>query len=611
MPGIQDLLHKLEEGGGQRHIRSALTLLVLLFVFFGYNIRSFRNMNTMEAMDSAQLARNISQGEGYTTKFIRPLSVQLLRQKTLGGAEGLAVLEVEDAGYLKRPHPDISNPPVYPLVLAGLMKILPFHHDCLTPRPFWYRDAKFWRSQPDFLISLFNQLLMVLTLVATWFLTRRLFDEEAAWIATLCLLGVELLWRFSVSGLSTMLLILIMSGVLWMLCLLESEARQPRRGLKGVLLFSVALGILLGLGALTRYSFLWMILPATVFLLLFGAKHRFLSSGVVVGVFLLLLLPWVARNLHQSGLPFGTATYAPIEGTPGYQGYTLPRSLDADVSTSDILPLRHKFMANLRTLFDQDILGFGGTWLPWFFLVGLMVAFRNPATQRLRYFVLMSLVTLVVVQAIGRTQLSVDSPTVNSENLLVLLLPAVIVYGVAFFLMLLDNIKWTVAVGRRLAIITFVVLAALPLILTLAPPRPFAVAYPPYYPPHIQKVSSWMKPDELLMSDVPWAVAWYGDRQCLWLTLDLKDDFYAINDYQKPIRGLFLTAVTMDAKFVSNFLRSDDFSWGDFVLRSMYKSELPNDFPLRSATRESLFWPEEFFLTDWSRWMADGAESSP
>jgi len=559
-------------------------------------------MGTEEAMDTAQLARNIATGEGYTTKFVRPFSVQLHRQQSLEGSEGAGALEINDPGYLKRPHPDISNAPVYPVVLAGLMKVLPFNYDCQTSRPFWYRNAKFWRHQPDFLISLFNQLLMVAMLVTLWFLTRRLFDEEAAWIATLCLLGVELLWRFSVSGLSTMLLLLFVSGILWVVHLLEVEAREPKRGIKGIVLLSVALGLLVGLGSLTRYSFLWMILPVTAFLLIFGGRFRFLSSGVVFGVFLLVLLPWIVRNMHQSGLPFGTATYAPIELTGDYTGDKLQRSLHADVSASDFLGVRYKFITNLRSMVQEEILSLGGTWLVWFFLVGLMVGFRNVGTRRLRFFILMAFATLVIVQAIGRTHLSTDSPKVNSENLLILLLPAMVIYGIAFFLMLLDNIPWKELMFRKAAIVAFILLAALPLIFTLAPPRPNAVNYPPYYPPHIQQVSQWMKPEELMMSDVPWAVAWYGDHQCIWLTLNLDEDFYSINDYQKPIQGLFLTAVTMDAKFVSNFVRSGNFSWGDFVLQSMYKSQLPRDFPLRSAPKGILFWPEEIFLSDWNRW---------
>ena len=45
-----------------------------------YDWRCYRNMNTAEAMDSAQVARNLAEGHGFTTLFIRPLSLYLLEQ---------------------------------------------------------------------------------------------------------------------------------------------------------------------------------------------------------------------------------------------------------------------------------------------------------------------------------------------------------------------------------------------------------------------------------------------------------------------------------------------------------------------------------------------------
>ena len=45
-----------------------------------YNLRAYRNFSTPEAMDSAQLARNIADGKGYTTLFIRPLSLYLVQE---------------------------------------------------------------------------------------------------------------------------------------------------------------------------------------------------------------------------------------------------------------------------------------------------------------------------------------------------------------------------------------------------------------------------------------------------------------------------------------------------------------------------------------------------
>jgi 4-amino-4-deoxy-L-arabinose transferase-like glycosyltransferase len=431
-----------------------------------------------------------------------------------------------------------------------------------------------------------------------------LFDEEAAWIATLCLLGVELLWRFSVSGLSTMLLLLIVSGLFWLMHLLETEARQQKPGLKRIVFLSVGAGLLVGLAALTRYSTLWMIIPVVAFLITFGARYRFLSSGIVVAVFLLLLLPWVGRNIHLSGLPFGTATHAVVETTPGgeYPEDELQRSLHADVQGSDYLQARYKLVQNLRTVAEEDLMNLGGTWVPWFFAAGLMVAFRNPATQRLRYFVLMALGTFVIVQALGKTKLSVDTPTVNSENLLILLLPALVIYGVAFFLMLLDNIRWSAPVFRRIVVVLFVIVSAMSLLLTLAPPRTNAVVYPPYFPPDIQKIGSWMKEDELMMSDIPWAVAWYGDRQCMWLTLNAQDDFYAINDYQKAVRGLYLSRATTDAKLFSVF-RGSELTWGRFAITAL-NNQVPEGFTLRSSVTPGRLLSGQVFLADWARWRA-------
>ena len=91
-----------------------------------------------------------------------------------------------------------------------------------------------------------------------------------------------------------------------------------------------------------------------------------------------------------------------------------------------------------------------------------------------------------------------------------------------------------------------------------------------------------MKENELMMSDVPWAVAWYGQRQCVWLTLNAQDDFFAINDYMKPVQALYLTPETMDGKFVSDWVRGGEHSWGSFVRSGVLQNQIPPGFPLRN-----------------------------
>ena len=150
------------------------------------------------------------------------------------------------------------------------------------------------------------------------------------------------------------------------------------------------------------------------------------------------------------------------------------------------------------------------------------------------------------------------------------------------------------------------------MIFALLPPRISPVIFPPYYPPEIQKISGWMKENELMMSDVPWAVAWYGQRQCVWLTLDPKDEFAAINKNMKPISALYLTPKTMDAKFISDWALARDKSWGNFIFMAVTQNQVPPDFPLRHAPAG--FLPERMFLADdqkrWKRQNETAAENS-
>ena len=98
-----------------------------------------------------------------------------------------------------------------------------------------------------------------------------------------------------------------------------------------------------------------------------------------------------------------------------------------------------------------------------------------------------------------------------------------------------------------------------------------------------------MKPDELMMSDVPWAVAWYGNRQSVWLSLDAQTDFFAIYDYVKPVQALYLTPLTMDGKFVTDWVQAHEFSWGNFVVDAAIKNQSLPAF--RSASRRPGFCP--------------------
>src|SRR5208283_1632382 len=227
---IQKLIHMLEIGTVSRYLRFVLLGLAIVALAFLYDLRAYRNLATQEAMDAAQLARNLAEGKGYTTRFIRPFSLYLVQShneaKAAAGSTSATNLDFAQIKY--RPHPDLSNPPVYPVMLAGLMKVRSFHYPVELHKPFWSENGHFWRYQPDFQIALFNQILLLAVVALTFFLSCKLFDKNVAWLVALLTIGCELLWRFSVSGLATMLLMVIFLGLTWNLLQLEAEAREPQ-----------------------------------------------------------------------------------------------------------------------------------------------------------------------------------------------------------------------------------------------------------------------------------------------------------------------------------------------------------------------------------------------
>ena len=612
MPSIQDLIHKFEE---KSTVGKQVVFVVLLTVFIVlcYNWRAYRNMGTQEAMDAAQVGRNIAEGRGFSTQFIRPFSIYLIKAHNQTRMIASETNARPDYAQLKdNRHPDLANPPVYPLVLGTLMKVAPFKHQVNVKDAFWSTAARvptptnprqFWRYQPDFFIAIFNQALLIAVAVMTFFLAKRLFDVTVGSLSFILVLCCDQLWQFSVSGLSTLLLMVISMGLVWCLVWIESEEREPVWGHRAQTFLAIAIGLLLGIGMMTRYSFGWLVIPVLVYLGFFCAIRRNQILVVVASVFLVVITPWIARNVVVSGTPFGTAGYALVDGTIMFPENRLERSLEPEFGSIGLKPFLFKFSSNAKQMLQNELPKLGGSWVSALFLAGLLLTYRSPALMRLRYFILAGMVVFFIVQALGRTQLSEDSPTFNSENLLVLFVPVIFIYGVGLFIALLDQISLKIREMRLFIIGVFGVLMCLPMVFIFLPPKTVPLVYPPYYPPAIQQTCNWMKPNELMMSDIPWAMAWYGNRQCLWLTQNAESQFYAVHDFIKPVKGLYLTPQTTDSKFLSQWVRAGEHSWASFVLEFIIRRQVGDKFPLRRAPDG--FAPEQLFLSDYDRWKTD------
>ena len=594
---IQRLIHLIEEGAVSRWIKMAPLVVVVLALAFLYDLRAYRGFFTSEAMDAAQVARNLADGKGYSTDYIRPFSIYLVKQHN-ETSRGLQLTNFVDYARLNRPHPDLANAPAYPTLLAGLMKLANPEWKISSTPSFWSPGGNYTRYQPEFIIAVLNQFLLFIAVALTFVLAKKLFDGTAAWLAVLLMLASSSLWQFSVSGLSTIFLLVIFLGLL--LCLAQYDRlgsrldTQPGKWLA----LAITIGLLLGLGTLTRYSFGWLIVPVVVYLVLAGGGRKSVQAVTTVLVFAAVIIPWLIRNYSIGGTFFGTAGYAMTEDTYVYPGSLLMQSIHPNLTLAfAVRPILHKLLNNADALLQHNVFQLGGGWLGILFFAGLLLGLRNVTARRLRYFTVGALALFILVQALGHTSLSDASPVLTSENLLVLLTPLVIIFGTGFFLTLLDQMKLPAEPLKYLVMALLLMLAGQPLLTTLVQKVP-PVDFPPYYPPEIQEVAGWMSPNELMMSDIPWAVAWYGQRQCVWMTRNADDSFYAINDYLKPIGGLYLTAESMNQKFFTQMARAGKHSWGHFILNAGLLKKFPKGFPL--TTPRVL--DSGLFLTDHPRW---------
>ena len=590
---LQEWIHRMEVGGGAKYVRWFGVVIGFAMLALVYDALCFRNFTSPETMDMAQLGRNISRGEGYITRYVRPLSIGLT-----------SAARADKSPLLKDGHRDISNPPVYPLVLAGLLAVTPDAGNLLEVKNFSVH-------RPTLYIVLLNQVLFGLGALLVFRLALSWFDRTVAWMTALLFLFTELYWRFTMSGLSTILLMDLMLVLVWLLSRFEQRAREAAPT-KTLLLHAVAIGAVLGLAMLTRYSLGWMLLPVLVFMVVCGAQYRGRATAAVFAVFLVITAPWVVRNGLARGLPVGTATFAVVDGTPAFAGDTLSRALKPSLSGLPgaswmlFVSVLHKGAGGVREIITSDLPRFGGNWLWAFFLAGLLVRFQSLSLSRVRWFVVGTLLFLIPVQAFARTNLAVEAPEVNSENLLVLLSPFVLMFGVAFFFVLFERRDIPSVAWRIGALSFFAVMVSLPLLLVFLPPRP-PVNAAPYYPPRIQQVAAYLEPRELWMSDIPWAMAWYGERQCVATTLNAGRAYFDLNDFHKTVDGLYLSTRTCDAKFISNWWGGTERGWAELFLQTFVLRQVPRGFPLRHSP-EGLTTLGELLLTDRDRWSDPGGK---
>ncbi len=589
--GIQTWIHFWEEGRGRTWLRNLLFVLIFAMVAVLYHVYEAGNFTAPEAMDQGQLARNLADGRGFTTLNLQPFALHLLRRGMLSG-------QTNDTLLSSRRIPDIGNPPVYPLVWAGLMFDLPDF--CRRTRI--NGNQALQRPDPEIAIGGLNFAFFLLSALLVYRLANRLGGNATAAVATIFFLGSEMMWRFVFSGLSTHLVILELL-VLMHLVVVGDESLEDAKitGWK-VWRWAVGVGLLLGLLGLTRYSLCWLAVPTGFWIFRLPYRRARRCSLVALGVFAITLSPWLVRNWRLSHAPFGTAGYAVLAETAGFPGLRLERSQAPHITIAMASEVATKMGRNVLVILKSEFPAMGGSWCAVFFFAGALLPIHDARLRRLRFWVMGTIPLILVVEAGARTRLDELSPEINSNNLLAILFPLLSIFAAVFIERMLKFREFPFPLAQDLARLGILAWPSLPLLtgvayaglvlLGMVPRAHSVVGDSAYQPAFISTACRWSPEGSLLMSDIPWAVAWYGEREAYWMPLHVReaggDDFFSIHLRQRLVKAVLLSPMTTNGRFQEDFLANADQPWGVFFLNILFRSQLPEGFPLTFIESELL-----------------------
>jgi hypothetical protein len=553
MPGpadfIQRTVHMLEAGQLAAWLRRALLLGIIGAVAMVY-LYHFRGLATSDAMDQAQIGRELARGHGWRTQFVRPRAIALLQ------ANGRDVP--------KRIWTDTYNAPLPPVVDALALLFVKSHWQ-LTPRDLV--------SIADEAIVVASLILFLGSVVVLFFLARRLFDQRLAVMACGLVLVCDMMWQYSLSGLPQMLLLFLFNLTLYFLV----RAVDASYAGGSVLPWLGAVGLGFGLLALTHALTIWIFVAAVIFCLVFFRPRGLAGLVVLAGLFI-LYGPWLVRNQIVTGDPGGIAIYSVFDGTGGHDLAGWMRHNDLALENAGPGAFRDKIAANIlgQTGRIYEYLGWSIAALTFF--VALTHTFRRPETALLRWMILTMWAGAVAGMAVFGIN---EEQGVAANQLHLLFVPIMTCYGLAFLLVQWNRLGVNIHFARAGFITLLVALCAMPmtinmLTLLLGARKP-VVHWPPYVPPYVAVLHSWMKPNEITASDMPWAVSWYADRPSIWIPDKVKT-MTDLSDYKvlgMPINGLYLTPISGAQNKLHDIVKGDYHDWAGVIERTIAVERFP------------------------------------
>ncbi len=502
-------------------LRVILATLVLGLSLFKLLV-TYQGLNQPVAMDQAQIARQVAQGNGFSTQFLRPLEL-----KNVAAECEQAQLEDEkklDLNAFK----DTNHPPLNICAMAVALKITGSDR---------FESTRMVANQstvygPDKVVAATSLFFFLIALVLAYLLVRRLFDELIA-ATTIALMALSnLMLQYALSGLPQPLMLCCMFGSLHFLltAVHRAEEEETTSALLNVCLSFLCAALL----CLTSWMGLWIALG----LVLFCAAHfRPYGAMTVPGIIIisLAILGSLLGNSSATGNLAGNAYYAL------YNCFGSGEDLVQRSTSAGSLPLNNiNFLLRLvGYTFDQ----LGGMYLamgsiivtPFFFLC-LFNRYKKSGTEAFKWATL----GMWLCACIGMALYGINTP-LNASQLMPLFAPLFTAYGLSLTLNLLSRMKLGNRFNTARSITIGIILLASSGTFLLNIPQEIHRGiwlsglarphYPPYYPAALnakeagKEVSLVDKSNEedVIVTDQPWAVAWYANRKAMWMPRRVDD----------------------------------------------------------------------------------------
>jgi 4-amino-4-deoxy-L-arabinose transferase-like glycosyltransferase len=429
-------------------------LLLATGAWYYYYNNAFVALPYNDAMDYASMARNISLGRGFTSRYITPLSLV----------------------HYGEPYPNLWRGPLWPLFLAGFFRFFP-------------------ASDP--VVAAASGFFYLVTLLPLFFLAREMAGKTVAFCSCLLYIFSPLALFYSVSGMTEPMALFFM--VVWVYLLLK----VPERGYS----FFLLTGATAGLFYLARYNAI-VFLPLSCLYLWWSTpeKNRTPKLMIYLGGWLLLTFPWLWRNYSLMGNPFfSLQSFEVAMFTPSYPTYTLymlPQIIDVrsflfQHSGELFLKIKEGLSAFYKGILDP---GFTGTasFLAALFLPGLL----SPRHRKIKLLVatcfLAQLAALLIIHYIPR--------------LFFIFLPFYIILALGLLAHLLSYLKNP---AFKHALLGGIVAAAL---CSNPPQWHKSNSWhnwPAEYAPAIADVARQVSPEGVVISNDGHILSWYADRQSL------------------------------------------------------------------------------------------------